>query len=358
MKRLIISVFILCLLFTSQAQITIQPNIPTVGLIQKNQLWNILVINNSNKQYDCRVELILRDRASGQEVITAVSGQFILGAGTKQLNINSLNPIQYTYLMPGIDNSLQGLLPAGNYNACYALTSIAFKEGSMAEECMQFDVEPLSPPMLVFPADSSKLVNAPTQFSWTTPLPGSMFNNLRYEILITEVIAGQKANEAIQENIPFYSDAFLASNFMNFPSTTAVFEKEKLYAWQIVARDDKQYAGKSEVWVFEIKKDETKINETNESYIFINSNASENNIFYLNNDQLHIKYYSFDKISDADLVIKTLEGEVVQQKKLKIAYGDNFLKIDLSKNIAKDRLYKAEIKDANNKAHTITFSIK
>ncbi|MBK7883778.1 MAG: hypothetical protein IPJ81_08250 [Chitinophagaceae bacterium] len=72
------------------AQVILQPNIPVVGLIQKNQLWNILVVNSTNSQFDyCRLEMVLSDRATGQEVLTASTGQFTLPPGAKQLNINA-----------------------------------------------------------------------------------------------------------------------------------------------------------------------------------------------------------------------------------------------------------------------------
>lgn len=58
------------------AQVTLQPNVPTVGLIQKNQLWNMLIVNSTGTPYDCRLELILQDRTTGQEVLTATTAFF------------------------------------------------------------------------------------------------------------------------------------------------------------------------------------------------------------------------------------------------------------------------------------------
>ncbi len=150
--------------------------------------------------------------------------------------------MQYNYIVSGIGNRLQGLIPAGSYMACYRLVNSTSKD-NLAEECVPFDAEPLSPPMLIFPADSAQLEAAPNQLSWTPPAPDGMFDRLHYEIVITEINEGQKASEAIQENLPFYSDGSLYTNVMNYSGTGSSFEKDKWYAWQVIAKDDGNYAG-------------------------------------------------------------------------------------------------------------------
>jgi len=132
-KKIVLFACLAGLSGTLSAQVTMQLNLPAVGTVQKNQLWNILVVNNTKKQYDCRLGLILRDRSSGQEVMTATTGQFTISQGAKQLNINLLEPVQYNYIVQGIDTRLQGLLPAGSYLACYALSSPLSKD-NLAEE--------------------------------------------------------------------------------------------------------------------------------------------------------------------------------------------------------------------------------
>ena len=104
---------------TLSAQITLQPAVPPAGMIQKNQLWNVLIVNSSNVSYsDCRLNLSLRDRLTGQEVFTASTTIFAVAAGAKQFNINMLSPVQYNYLAGIGNNSLQSLIPVGSYTAC------------------------------------------------------------------------------------------------------------------------------------------------------------------------------------------------------------------------------------------------
>jgi len=339
------------------AQVTLQLSVPATGMIQKNQLWNVLVVNSTNKQYDCRLEMVLRDRITGQEVMTATTGQFTIAAGSKQLNATILSPVQYNDVLSGQDNRLQGLLPAGSYTACYALSSTTLKEANLAEECISFDAEPLSPPMLIFPADSAELDNAPTQLSWTPPTPEGMFDRLHYEIAITEIKDGQKATEAIQENLPFYTGGTLYTNMMNYPGTATSFEKDKWYAWQVVARDDRNYAGKSEVWVFKIKGIAKQTIAGGDAYVFINDNGAGKGTIYLDKRELLLKYYSFSNDPSAKISITNMDGQEVQSIKQPVQYGDNYCTVNLAGAVQPNKPYRAVIKDKNGKEYSILFSI-
>lgn len=339
------------------AQVTLQPSLPAVGMIQKNQLWNVLVINSSTRQYECRLALVLRDRATGQEVMTATTGQFTITAGSKQLNAALLGPVQYNDILSNFGNRLQGLLPAGSYTACYALSSVTLKEANLAEECISFDVEPLSPPMLVFPADSSELDVAPSQLSWTPPTPAGMFDKLHYEITITTVNDNQKADEALQQNLSFYSDGTLYTNNMSYPGTAISFEKDKWYAWQVVARDDRNYAGKSEVWVFKIKGTAKPSISGGDAYILINENGAGKGTIYLDKRVLLLKYYSFSSDPSAKISITNMEGREVQSIKQPMQDGDNYCTINLAAAVKPDIPYRATIKDKNGKEYFILFTL-
>ncbi len=339
------------------AQVTLQLSVPAAGMIQKSQLWNVMVVNSTNKQYDCRLELVLRDRITGQEVMTATTGQFTIAAGSKQLNATLLSPIQYNDVLTGAGNRLQGLLPAGSYTACYALSSTTLKEANLAEECISFDAEPLSPPMLIFPADSSQLDIAPTQLSWTPPTPDGMFDRLHYEIAITEIKEGQKAAEALQENMPFYTDGTLYTNRLNYPGTATGFEKDKWYAWQVVARDDRNYAGKSEVWVFKVKATAKQPAANGDAYVFINDNGAGKGTIYLDKRILLLKYYSFSNDPSARISITNMEGQEVQSIKQPVQYGDNYCTLNLGSAVQAGKPYRAVIKDKDGKEYSILFTI-
>lgn len=360
MKKLIGFVFQTVVSITLIAQVTIQPNVPTVGMIQKNQLWNLTVINGSGEQLDCRLDLILRDRLTGQEVLTAFSSQFILNNGAKQLNANTLSPLQYNNLTTGINNSIQGMIPAGNYSLCYILTATG-KEMPIAEECLQFDTEPLSPPMLIFPADSAELDNAPNQFSWIPPTPAGMLDMLRYEVIIAAISPGQRPEESIQENVPFYADANLFTNMMNYPSSANSFEKDTWYAWQVVARDNKNYAGKSEVWVFRYKTN--PILEIIKMAPYIKLSEKQGEVTTVHQGMLKMEYHNY--LADSVAIISISdenEQSAIRSKiiELQIKPGQNYLQFDLEGkfNLNENTIYRVQLINSKGEKFLMKFKPK
>lgn len=359
MKRLLTGLWLIIINVIVNAQVSIQPALPAMGMIQKNQLWSVLVINSSNVQYQCRLDVVLRDRATGQEILTATSNQFTIGRGTKQVNFNTLSPVTYNYIVPGVNNSLQGLIPAGSYIACYALSAI-LKETPIAEECIQFDAEPLSPPMLVFPADSSILKVAPTQFSWTPPTPSSMFDQLQYEVLITQITPGQKPDQAIIENMPFYNDPYQVMTTINYPGTSTSFEKDMWYAWQVVAKDGKSYTGKSEVWVFIVKPDIYKSIVEKSPYIKMKKNDPDNGI--APNGFLKISY--INETADTVVSIKILEvgnyKRDIPPVNLPVKAGENLMVYELKNSIQVDesKTYEAILINSRQETWRIQFQVK
>ncbi|MEO9023271.1 MAG: hypothetical protein ABI237_18500 [Ginsengibacter sp.] len=356
------NIFFAALLFaintTAIAQLTIQANIPAAGFIQKGQLWNILVVNNSTASYDCKLNLSLKDRITGQEVLTAATGFFTVSAGALQLNENNLNPIQYNYISSGMDTKLQGLLPVGAYTACYTVAEASGKV-QFAENCFEFDVEPLSPPLLAFPADSTQSDVQPLQFVWMPPTPAGMFNRLQYEILITQINENQKPDEALQQNIPFYTEGDLMNNTLNYSGNNLSFEKDKWYAWQIIARDDNSYAAKSEAWVFKVGSPSVdKIIVTQAPFLKMKKNSPQKGMAL--NGILKLSYVNETTDSIATILITDLNGDKQSlQFKTAIHAGENLVQYDVSKKLRLKEgiIYKAQITNSRKELWAILFEI-
>jgi len=358
MRKLLSTIgFMALLMQMSYAQVHIQPTMPTVGLVQKNQLWNLVLVNGTGTAMNGRLDIVLRDRQDGRELLTATTRSFSLPKGSLSVNVNTLNPIQYNYIGMEPDRTLNNLLPAGAYVACYSFTRfIGDKVEEASEECVSFDTEPLSPPMLLFPADSSVLDAIPTQFTWTPPAPATMFSRLHYEMIITEIKPGQKAAEALQDNMSFYNTEELANNFMTYPASLPSFEKEKWYAWQVTARNGKSYAAKTETWVFKVKQPEQPV-VTPETSAYLLMQDDVTGAYTISTDRVKIKYFSPDPEHETDVVFTDEKGNTIKQVKQKIRQGDNYLDFGLNKNFRQGVLYKVIITDQMNKSHALTFSI-
>lgn len=348
-------------LFVS-GQVTMQTGIQATGVLQKSQLWNITIINAGGETYNCKIDLLLKDRISGEEIMTGSSSWFFIGSGAKQLNASSLAPVQYNYFGTRINNSVQGFIPPGNYSLCYQL-SAQNKETILAEDCLQFDCDPLSPPLLTFPQDSSDMETAPTQFSWVPPGPSMMFNELKYDLIIVNVKPGQKPEQAIVENAPFYSTANLFSNLMGYSGISGDFEKNSWYAWQVVARDGGNYAGKSEVWTFRVKENPVEEIIKLAPYIKLTEKPSE--LTTVHQGVLKLEYYNYL----ADTLVKVSINEEGQKNvahakekifELDVRPGQNYLQYDLSRKmrLEENRVYELVLTNSRGQKFLMRFKYK
>src|SRR6185295_7309435 len=110
------------------------------------------------------------------------------------------------------------------------------------------NIAPLSPPVLNSPADRSILQTPYPQFTWMPPTPVQMFDNLNYEITVSEILEGQSPMDAIRYNTPVYAKTNGQQTFETYPSTYSKLDTTKTYAWQVVARSGLNYAAATEIW--------------------------------------------------------------------------------------------------------------
>lgn len=346
------------------AQVQIQTTIPATGLLQKNQLWNLVLVNSSTSKLEGRLELILTDRQTAQEIMTASTAAINLGTGAVMLNVARLNPVSYNYTGIEPDNNFNSLLPAGSYTACYNFVQDATstKRIILAEECINFDIEALSPPMLNFPADSSILETAPLQFSWLPPAPAGLFPQVRYEFILTEIQPTQQAAEAIESNLPLFSSSIMRTNFLGYSGALPAIEKDKWYAWQVIARDQKNYAGKSEVWVFKINKQApAQAAIDGSAYIQLQKNGAAKTIAHNGTLRFHYVNQLGDKevmLTVADLTDQ--QNKAKDKTRLPVIRGENYFQQDLSKliRLEEGHLYMLTLTNSAGELWNILFENK
>ena len=363
MKKLFL-LFATTLLFGLPAytQVTLQSVLPVTGLVQKNQLWNLVVVNAAGNSMNCRVELTLRDRVTGQIVLTASTATFTIAKGSKQLNAGSLAPVQYNYLSARTSRDVNSLIPIGSYNACYLLINYRNDaQETVAEECIAFDVEPLSPPMLIFPKDSSILDVQPSQFSWIPPSPMKMFSALNYEVIITEIKEGQKAEEAIQENMPVYAASNLQTSTLSYSRASESLQKEKWYAWQVVARDENNYAAKTETWVFKLAN-EKPAEPMLRGIPFTKMKVSSPETAIAPNGYLKFSYNNQLTDSHLRVVITDLSGKATKEMHfdVDIISGENLITFPLKKilDYAEESTYMASLVNSKGEKWVMLFRVK
>jgi hypothetical protein len=251
MKR-ILTILFLALAVRASSQLAVNTMIPPVGLMEKQQLWNILVTNPGMSAVNIRIELVLTEVNTGQQVLGATTGIINVPPGTKQLSAGSIGAVQYnvtggTYR---VDPGPAGLLPVGVFKACYS-----FIEGSgkpMAQECHQLNIQPLSPLLLNLPAHHSVLDNRYPSFSWIPFSSAQFLNNLSYNIKLVEVYQGQSAADAMQKNPPLFTARNITSTNLLYAQSAPALEQKKQYAWQVTAVNNLTEIARSETWDFSL----------------------------------------------------------------------------------------------------------
>ncbi len=359
MLKNLLLIGLLPLALLSKAQVTVNVQLPPGGMVQKDQLWNLVVVNNNNSTIpDAAITLDIQDAVTGQTVLSAVSRSFILGKGVKVINIRDVQPLQYNYLAA----ELTGMyIPLGTYIACYRVIKNDVK-GSLplGDECVRITISPLSPPLLNAPADRAVLETNYPQFSWLPPAPLDMFSSLNYELLLTEVQTGQSPAEAILYNTPVYTNHNLRITFENYPASFSRLKAGQQYAWQVTARNGLNYSAQTEVWSFSIKPaDSANSILSSASYIMLNRSNEASGISYITNaEELLVKYYSFDNNHETQVKIYSETGKLVKNIKQKISYGNNFLRFKINNAFKKNAVYTIEVTDKQNSTFSARFSIQ
>lgn len=337
MRNLNICVFIFLAIFlttiAASGQILINPQLPAAGLLHKNQLWNILLISNYNYSISAQVQMTMTDMHSGQKILTGISGPFTISKGAKQIKEADLELIQYSYsgLNISLNNNAAGLLTAGKYMVCYTLITTDDKTGLPAlEECVPVEIEPLAPPQLITPADTSWVESHYPNFTWLPPSPVAMVPQLRYEILLVEMKKEQNAYDAIQKNTPVYIQRSLSTAFLLYPSSAQSLEPGKHYAWQVIARSGEAYAQKTEVWSFKVKSDSAIIVIDANAYPKLGRGYDAHS--YICRGSMKFEYNNETGDSLVRAVVYEWQGEQkreVESREIRMKPGQNFIEMEI-----------------------------
>ncbi len=257
-KILTVLMGVLLLDTAATAQVVISPQLPPAGISLKSQLWGVTLSNAGTTSLLVRLNLVMTDQASGQQVLSATTNPVLLPPGVKLLQHTDVAPVTYLVLnnVYNIDASPTGFLPVGTFNVCYNVlykNPAAEQEESIAEECTAVEVEPLSPPYLSLPGDQSETDERHPLFVWIPPAPAAYFTSLSYEVKLTEVLPGQQGEDALLQNMPLLYRMGHTGISLQHPSSLPALDTGKTYAWQVSASNNGQLVARSEVWTFKVR---------------------------------------------------------------------------------------------------------
>ena len=358
-RRLLSAMLFVLLGAAGNAQLSVSVQEPPAGIVQKKQLWNLALIYSGNNPVSVMVGLTLVDMADNQPVLTAYTRPVTLIKGLRQLKAADIEPVDYQYFSPAMGRLGDALLPVGNFQACYTVyTDSKVERQVLSENCITIEVQPLSPPQLTMPADSATLQQSWPQFSWLPPAPVTLFNDLNYDLLVTEVRSDQTAGAAIQENMPVYNMRRLTTLVNNYPASAKRLDTGKVYAWRVIAKNGESYAAQSEVWTFRITPEQpVKPAPFSGTYIEVKQGSAYTSTIMVPDNMLGVRYYSYDKSHVSVVRFLDEKGEVVREVKRTIDYGNNLMVFRLDQAFKKDVTYFIEITDEQLSHYRASFSL-
>lgn len=362
-KRVIVFCCCLSLVLTSQAQIMLSVQLPATGVIQKSQLWNMTLVYTSPSPLYVYVGLTLLSTRDNRPLMTATTRSILLSKGVRQLKAADITPIDYHYLSPSftVDNNPEGFLPIGNYRACYTIYRSGEAVGTpLAEDCLPLEIQPFSPPLLTSPADQSVVEMPYPQFTWLPPMPITLFSNLKYELVVTEVLPGQSSEKSIQQNLPVYNAAAITIPFNNYPASNKSLDTGRLYAWRVIVKNDNDFITQSDIWTFRITKPQAQSLVLNgEAYVKLKKGAEigytecRGNLRFAYDNEAGDSLLQYS-ITDAG----EGQGNIVKKGKVKVQRGQNFLEINFLKEVklATGNVYLMQVTNARKETWGIKFA--
>lgn len=356
-KTIVVLLFVFPILVKAQVNVNVQ--VPSVGLMQKEQLWDLILVNNGNDMLDVVLQLNLQDAATGQVLLSATTGSMLLSKGVKIIKANDVQPISYTYSMSDFSRAY---LPLGSFIVCYqVLNNGARKESAIAEECVSVRVDPLSPPLLISPDDKSTTENPYPQFSWMPPTPFDMFSSISYDLLVTEVLEGQTPTEAIQFNSPIYSKSDINQPYESYATSYTKLDTGRVYAWQVIAKNGLNYAVKSEVWTFKMAPI-SWVKQLIEQTPFVKMKLINPEKGIAPNGILKISYTN--ETADTTCLVKLKEVSGSNENEIsfeiKLNRGENLIEKDIQKiiKVEEGKIYEADILNSRSEVWRMLFEVK
>lgn len=337
MKKIVCSLLLLLLIHFSNGQVILTSQIPASGVYLKNQLWNFSIVNSGGANIIIQIKLSFTDVSNGQKIFTATSGYYTLTQPVTQLQANNLRPIVYNVVNNSynVDANPDGFLPVGHFEICLEVTQInGDLVTTLAEDCSPAEIEPISPPILIDPANEDSSYNKRPFFSWLSPTPVTGFSNLSYDFSLVIVESIQSAGDAVQQNIPLFFQAGVTANSLLFPSSLPELDTSKLYAWQVAANSNNNAVAKSEIFTFKVRDYtiDTMQLTFNEYYVPLKmANDASYSIF---GNEIKFEYLNEINDSTMSFSIRDISGSeksiAIDSPCVQLTFGQNFIKKDIS----------------------------
>ena len=306
--------------------------IPSVNGRSMDGIMNFQVRNETQSEITGMVRIVIREDAGGNIVEINVRNVAIR-RGINLYSRGLLKQAQFNFSSNELATIFRqtGKLPEGDYEYCYEITVTDSKPAvpqDYYENCFHYSNKPLTPLLLVDPAEGEKICNQKPTLTWQPPLPLDF--RARFQVIVAEVKDKQAPIEALSFNQPVINVSGLAEARLTHPAHVKELQKGKTYAWQVYYSVDRRLVLKSEIWTFKVDCEEDQSANPDESYRELKPNVEGD--YYLAKRKLRFAVNNPYNDGELKYSIAPLENpgkQITQLPKLKIGTGFNKYSINL-----------------------------
>jgi hypothetical protein len=218
--------------------------------------------------------------------------------------------------------------------------------------------------MLNLPLDEEKVETTRPVFIWLPPSPQVLFNNVLYDLRLVEVLQTQSSSSAIETNIPLYLQANINLTTQPFPVGYPELQVGKVYAWQIIAKNNNSAVSKSEIWTFTVKENKQELSN-NKPEGYYSKLRNENDASYIIcTGILHFELNNELNQNSIEIRITDLSGPGRKAVRLEsstvpIKLGQNFIDIDLlGSSLMNRHIYQLVVESLNKGKWFVKFEYR
>jgi hypothetical protein len=234
----------------------------------------------------------------------------------------------------------------------------------VAEECVTAEVEPISPPQLMQPADSDQVLLRRPFFTWLPPTPYNSFTNLLYDYVLVEVQPMQSAADAIQQNVPVLLQSNISFTSLQYPLSMAELDTNKIYAWRVTAKINLNPIANSEVWSFSLQKNIGDTIRAPKRGSYARMRPTQDASYVISGSVLRFLYQHEINSNTVQININDIGSKVYQpvqldSPQLAVKYGANYFDLDLTNKGLIDRhMYLLDLTNDRNEHWYLKFEYR
>lgn len=336
--------FFACFVVTGRlnAQVSITINTPNRFQARVSDLFSAGIMNGSGAPASVYFTAAVKDKQNNSIMVSAKTAAIELSSGYTIINEMLVSPV-YSYNDPVLQQT--GAFSVGDFVLCLRAFSAATNE-PLAEECIDFDVVSLSPPILLSPPDESEVRVKHPVLIWLAPTPIDNRMGVVYDLKLVQMYANQKPYDAIVRNPALIQPMGLKLTNLQYPAQAVPLEDDTHYAWKVIARlPNGKMIGETEVWSF-VKRSETDtIAEEVPVKNYIELKIIKDANYVVVKDELKLVYNEKYGTITATIKISDAEGKEIHSEQTSFAIGENRYVLNLKtiRALKKNGFYNLEI---------------